>query len=132
MLTITHNPENIIPNVRENYIKDKIIILLLEHKETSAKYMYVPEKIDNKFYWHGGCIKENLYDKVSIWRHSDSNSLLELLIWTWQLFGESSSFLRTVYVIGSRTEVINLMSIFKVTNIELIHLFNTYNASSVT
>jgi hypothetical protein len=129
MFTIIEDPAQKIPIIKENYIKNKIVLLQLTYRNTRDDYFYVPVKIDNKLYWYGGkSISSFLNYSTDLWSNSRSASLLELLIWIWREFPSGiSNFYKTVYIIDNRNELTELIVKFKMDNKKLIKLLLEYN-----
>jgi hypothetical protein len=111
MYVINQNPDDVIPNIREDFIKNKIILIHNKCHTDNELWIGVAEKVEYpegvEYYWMGS----HTNNPVFSWPSIHGKTLIELLIASWTLYLREDT--NTIYVIESWEELNKIIEKFE-------------------
>lgn len=119
MFLIDQDPERFIPNIREDFIINRAILLYVKSTESTRAWVYTPIIENNKVVWFGAYI--NSQDDVHTWSSSRSESLISLLIWTYKYFAENE-YDTSIMVIDKKKDLLNIINSITIKNSEVSYM----------
>jgi len=129
MITISKNPNDVVPNIRESYYDTKVIVVILLPRDPETtkinpnSYAAMLSKYHNQYCWRGssfvkGEIHLSSIPECNYFDEATKISLIEYIMKTWNYYVEDYHI--SYYVLENQNEIIDLTEKLNIINDVLI------------